>query len=112
MEQRLRHRTASGGALENLWDIDDDDRLLCSIRVASGPLVHVALVVRHVRRRVRRNFEFGCWPLGSTREQWRVEFGVYDGYLDPPHPLLPAMTLLLTNAPPDIAARLARIAAD
>lgn len=112
MEQRLRHRSASGGAIENLFDVDVDDRLLCSIRVASGPLVHVALVVKSVRRRVRSRFEFGCWPLGATREQWRVEHGVFDAYLEPPHPLLPAMTLLLTNTPPEVAALLARITAD
>lgn len=112
MEHRLRHRSASGGFLENLFDIDDDDRLLCSIRVASGPLVHVSLVVKNVRVRNRAHFEFGCWPLGATREQWRVEHGVLDGYLPPPHPLLPAMTLLLTNTPAEIAAKLARITAE
>lgn len=109
----LRHRTASGRNLTNQWDISEmDGKLLCSIQVASGPIVHVALVVKSLRHRNRRGGEFGCWPLGSTREQWSVEHGVYDALLDPPHPMLPPMQLVLTNAPPDVAARLALICAD
>lgn len=112
MQHVLRHRSASGGRLENLWDLDDDGRVLASIRVASGPLVHVAIAVKSVRRRNRRNQEFGCWPIGSTREQWAIEHGVYDAHLEPPHPLLPPMSLTLSNCPADVASSLARVVAD
>lgn len=108
----LRHRTASGRDLVNQWDLADDSKLLVSIQVASGPVVCLALVVKSLRHRNRRAGEFGCWPLGSTREQWAVEHGTYDAWLDPPHPLLPPMSLILSNAPPDVAERLSRICAD
>lgn len=106
MEHHLRHISASGGALENHWDIDTDDRLLVSIQCASAPLVHIALVVRGVRRRRRDHGEFGIWCVSSNGECWKVEHGCYDAHLDPPHPLLPPMSLLLTNCPEDVADRL------
>lgn len=108
----LRHRTAVGRDTTNAWDIDVDDRLLCAIQVASAPLVHVVLTVKSLRRRNRRAGEFGCWPISSTRENWAIEHGTYDAWLEPPHPLLPPMSLILANAPPDVAERLARICAD
>jgi len=111
VEHHLRHVSASGGDLSNHWAIDDhDDKLLVSIRCGSAETVHLALVVRSVGKRVRARGEFGIWCISSTGEGWIVEHGCYDAHLDPPHPLLPAMSLLLTNAPEDVADRLRIIA--
>lgn len=110
MEHHLRHVSASGGALDNHWCIDFDDKLLVSIRCAAAPLVHLALVVRSVGKRVRARGEFGIWCVSSSGECWRVEHGCHDAHLDPPHPLLPPMSLLLTNCPEDVADRLRLIA--
>ncbi len=109
IEHRLRHVTASGGNLVNRWDLDKDGKLLVSIQVAYGPVVHLPLAVRSVRDRVRARGEFAIWCVSGSGEVWRVEYGVLDAWLDPPHPLLPAMSLLLTNAPPEVAERLFEI---
>lgn len=99
--------SASGGDLTNHWSLDpQDDRLLVSIQCGAAPLVHLALVVRSVPRRRRDHGEFGIWCISSSGEGWRVEHGCYDAHLDPPHPLLPPMSLLLTNCPEDVADRL------
>lgn len=108
MDHVLRHRTARGYA-DNQWDLSDDGLLLVSIRVASAPTVCLPIIVKSVRARRRRNGEFGCWRLDSSGENWRVEHGVYDAWLDPPHPLLPALSLVLLNAPADVSQRLGEI---
>lgn len=111
MQHLLRHRSASGGAIANLWELDDkDDRLLVCIRVAEGPVVHLPLTVRSLRKRVRMRGEFGIWSVSSSGECWAVEHGCYDAHLDPPHPVLPPLSLLLTNAPEAVAERLYLIA--
>lgn len=86
----------------NLWDLDAEDRrILAVIQVSSGPVVNVAIAVRKASRRSRQRHEFAIWSLGS--ETWQVEHGVYDLHLGDPHPLLPPMSLLLTNTPERLA---------
>jgi hypothetical protein len=107
MQQHLRHRTASGG-LVNQWDLDADDKLLCSIQVASGPLVYVVLTVKGVRTRVRERGEYAIRCVSGDGSVWAVEQGVFDA--DREAPELPPMSLVLTHAPPEVAARLLALA--
>ena len=100
MRHSLRHVTASSIRLqpENVWQLDPvDARILASIRVAAGPLVHVAIRIAYMANRSRPRGEFAIMRVdGST---WAVEHGTFDEGMPAPHPLLPPMGLLLTHAP-------------
>jgi hypothetical protein len=110
VDHHLRHRSASGGSLTNHFDFDwSDHTIICSIQVASAQLVHVALRVLPIKRRNRLKGEYGIWSLSSSNEVWRLEQGVYDDHLPPPHPLLPLLTLVLTNTPAAVAWALANL---
>jgi hypothetical protein len=103
----LRHSSASGSDLTNMWDLDPHDgRILASIRVASGPLVHVPIAVASVRKRLRARQEFAIWCVSTAGDVWMVEHGCYDAHLEPPHPLLPPMSLCLSHAPENVARQL------
>ena len=109
MDHVLRHSTSAGGSDVNRWDLSDDNKILASILVASGPLVHVAISVASIRSRVRMRGEYAMWCISTGADAWRIEHGVYDAHLDPPHPLLPAISLVLLNAPELVGLRLAEL---
>jgi hypothetical protein len=115
----LRHRSASGGYLDNLWELSFEDGqvvVLASIRPAAGPLVHVALRLAHSSRRrtehlgdqadIKGRREFAITRIDETT--WAVEHGVYDAAY--PEPKLPALALVLTHAPAAEAHALAQLA--
>jgi hypothetical protein len=59
-EHHLRHRSASGGSLVNLFDWDWTDRaIIAAIQVASAPIVHVVIKVKPVSRHVRQRLARG-----------------------------------------------------
>ena len=116
----LRHRSASGGYLDNLWELIfeyGDPVVLASIRPAAGPLVHVALRLAHSSRRrtehlgdpadARGRREFAISRIDEAC--WAVEHGVYDAHF--PEPKLPALALVLTHTPEAEARILAELAA-
>ena len=108
VDQRLQYGTEIDAV--NRWCLDTDgETVLACIRVASAPVVHVAITVRRLSRRQFQLGEFAIFCLGSAGDSWRLEHGVYDARLPPPHPLLPDMALLLTNAPEDVGMQLARL---
>lgn len=112
MDVVLRHKSAAGGSPDNVWDLDPEDgRLLVSIRVASAPVVHLALPVAHASKRRRELGEYAIWSVSASAETWRVEHGIYDAHLPPPHPLLPDVSLVLTNTPERMARKLSQLAA-
>ena len=107
MQLVLRHRTASGGALDNIWEIERGQAtILACIRVASAVPVHIAIPVGSVRSRDRTRGQYAIAQVdGAT---FRIEHGLYDRHT--PDPRLPGMSLTLANAPPDVARELAEIA--
>jgi|SRR6185312_3674546 len=107
MDVTLRHRTASGGSLTNVWELDADGSVLACIQVGAAQPVVVAIRVASVRARRRERDEFAISQVGE--EQFRIEHGTYDAHLPAPHPLLPDVALVLTHAPASAAARLSRI---
>jgi len=106
---QLAHRSA-GSAPVNVFDLDwNDSRILACIRVASGPVVYVPIAVKPLRHRDRSRHEFAIVCISSCADRWAIEHGVYDAHLPAPHPLLPAMSLLLTHVPVNIAKRLSEL---
>jgi len=114
MQIVLRHRTASGGAMTNIWEFEesapdiDQPCIVAAIQVAGAEVVHVAIRISSVRKRSRERLEYAISAASGSGESWRLEHGRYDGHLADPR--LPDLTLTLTNAPPDVARELARIA--
>ncbi len=109
MQLVLRHRTASGSSLDNLWDLEwSTGNVLACIRVAAAQPVVVAIPVAGARTRDRKQGQFAIARVDEAT--FRIEHGIYDVHL--PQPRLPALSLTLTNATPDVARELARIAAD
>ena len=108
MEQRLTYGAEVDAVNRWLFDAEAGAILAC-IQVASAGPVHVAIRVRNPRDRCRARGEFAISCLGTAADCWRVEHGVFDGHLGPPHPLLPDLTLLLTNAPEPVGRMLARL---
>jgi len=106
MHHVLRHRSAvPGPEATNVWTLDEvDDRILTAIELPDYPAVCLALRVTAPSRRARARGEYGLVPVSEKGNTWCVEQGVYD-------PILPAMSLVLTDAPPRIAKELRRIAA-
>jgi hypothetical protein len=111
MDIVLRHRSASGDAMANRWELDVDGALLVCIQVGGAEPVSIPIRIASVRTRRRDRGEFAIMAISGSGECWRVEHGTYDAHLPAPHPRLPDLCLLLANAPPDVAARLAEIAA-
>ena len=54
MDVVLRHRTASGVEDTGLWELDQDGKIIASIRIASGPLVPVSYTHLDVYKRQAR----------------------------------------------------------
>lgn len=108
LAHHLIHRSAAGSATSNVWDLDwSDSTILASIQAGSAPIVHVAIRVRPVLHRDRKKNEFAIVCVSGDADRWAIESGVYDAHL--PDPVLPAMSLMLTHAPVNIAKVLSRI---
>jgi hypothetical protein len=108
LAHHLTHCSAAGRDATNIWEYDSGV-ILASIRCASAPVVHVAIPVKPILKRDRAKREYAIVCISSNADRWAIEHGVYDGHLPYPHPLLPAMALVLTHAPEEVAKLLAAI---
>lgn len=109
----LRHRSASGGALENFYEYDPERRLvICSIRVASAPRVDVNIRVCSPRKPI-----VGAHPVYRLGpDSWRISLSCFVSSDQKRMPVpavhhlkLPLDEIVLTHCTPEICEEFVRI---